>query len=99
MCAGGRGQRTFIHRVKVLGLVQGALVFSTGAPAAVGTENDGFTSFHIALQLNTLRPSSTDVKSTFLIVKIGKNYRTLIIKSQKVLGPQPRSECAAAELL
>ena len=54
MRIGGRGQRTFVHRVKVLGLVQGALVFSTGAPAAVGTKHDSLMSFHVALQVNNV---------------------------------------------
>ena len=76
MRAGRRGQRTFIHRVEVLSLVQRLLVFSTSAPAAVGTKHDSLTSFHIALQVNNLRLSSRDVKSTFLIIKIGKNYRS-----------------------
>ena len=74
MCASRRGQRTFIHCVKVLGFAQRLLVFSASAPAAVRTKNDGFTSFHIALQINNVRSSSRDVKSTFLIVRIGKSY-------------------------
>src|SRR5690349_16789379 len=52
MGRGGRRQRTLIHGMAILGLVQKPLVFSTSTPAAVGTEHDGLRVFHVALQVN-----------------------------------------------